>query len=386
MKILIAGTDLNAIILAQYIKLQNKDHDIYVTSDTESKNEYYTAISINENDIQSLCDFVKYNQIEFTIVTSSMSIINGIADLFRKEGFPVFAPLSEAARITFFNSISKKIMYKLKINTPKFGIFDRENLSLEYVRRSRFPIVIKNDFTLLYRETNVYKTFSQAKAGLQRIFENNNEKIVIENYIDSNPLYVYFITDGYNALPLITLDRTVNEGYTSISAPCEKIPDRMIVFILRNVIYPLLDDINKYAGNYTGIIGLEIKRYANTFYVLEFYNGFQHYDLQAFLSVLDDDLLGILYDAANGHLTDNHNYIETIDNYSYTVAIDKSKVTNKDDNDFMESDDGNKLIYTNTASTLNYAKKDLIEYIKNSCDREIYEKLNETENKRKLRV
>ena len=110
--------------------------------------------------MQSICDFVKYNQIEFTIATSQLAIINGIADLFKKEGFPIFAPFSEAARITFFNSIAKKIMYKLKINTPKFGIFDRENLALEYVRRTRFPLVIQNDFTLLERECSVYNTYS----------------------------------------------------------------------------------------------------------------------------------------------------------------------------------------------------------------------------------
>ena len=385
MKILIVGTDINSKLLAQYVKMQDESNDVYITG--ESGNEYYTAVNILENDIQSLCDFVKYNQIEFTIVTSSMAIINGIADLFKKEGFPVFAPLSEAARITFFNSIAKKIMYKLKINTPKFGIFDRENLSLDYVRHSRFPVLIKNDFTLLYRDANVYRNFSQAKAGLQKIFENSNEKIVIENYVESNPLYIYFVTDGYNALPLIALDRNEGSEISVINAPGEKVSEKMILFILHNVIYPLLDDINKYAGNYTGIIGLKLKVYSKSLYILEFYNGFQNYDFQALLSILKDNLLNVLYSASTGNLVQNYNCINLSSEYSVTVAIDKSKITdNEEINDFIESEDSKNIIYTNTGATLNSAKSDLYDYIRNNCEAEIYEEIQSIENKRILRV
>ena len=387
MKILIAGNNLNSILLAQYIKLQNNVHDIFVTGEDVSKNEFYTTVNISENDVQSLSDFVKYNQIEFTIVTSSISIINGIADVFKKEGFLIFAPPAEASRITFFNSIAKKIMYKLKINTPKFGIFDRENLATEYIRNSRFPIVIENDFTLLYRECNVYNRFSQAKLGLQKIFENNNEKIVIENYIDSEPLYVYFITDGFNALPLITLQRSSGDKYTTVSSPSEKISDNMIISILRNAIYPLLDDITKYAGNYTGILGLKIKIYNNHFFILEFYNSFQYYDFQAFLSLIDDDILSLLYDSAKGRLYENHNYVNLSGKYSYTIAIDKPCINNnRIENDYIESEDTQKIIFTNTASTINYAKNDLLEYIGSECNSDIYEEIKRNDEKCTIRI
>ena len=95
MKILIAGSDLNAILLAKYLKLQDANHDIYVTTLEKSDDGSYTPLRIRENDIASICDFVKYNQIEFTIATSQLAIINGIADVFKKECFPIFAPFSE---------------------------------------------------------------------------------------------------------------------------------------------------------------------------------------------------------------------------------------------------------------------------------------------------
>ena len=71
MKILIVGSDLNSILLAKYIYLQNNEHDIYITSDENESENFYTNINIRENDINSLVDFVKYNAIEFTISLSN---------------------------------------------------------------------------------------------------------------------------------------------------------------------------------------------------------------------------------------------------------------------------------------------------------------------------
>ena len=380
MKILIVGSDLNAVLLAQYIKIQDNTHDIYITAIENSEDKTYTPINIRENDVVSICDFVKYNQIEFTIVTSQLSIINGIADIFKQECFPIFAPFAEAARITYFNSIAKKIMYKLKINTPKFGIFDRENLAIDYVRNSKFPIVIGNDFTLLSRDNKVYETFSKAKLGLQKIFENNNERVVIESHIDIEPIYLYFITDGFNALPLISIERNKCDNFSTITAPSSKLSEEMIVRILKTAVYPLLDDISKYAGNYTGIIGLKTKIFKDNFYILEFYNGFQEYDFQAFLSLLNEDLLKLLYDTTNGCLADNHDYIELNDKYSYSMAIDKTKIQTKE-HEFIESIDKKNCIITNPAPTLNYAKEQLIDYIETICNKENYKEIIKKEKR-----
>ncbi len=387
MKILIAGSDLNAFLLAKYIKFQNTIHDIYVTTNESCEDGSYTPIDIKENDIQSICDFVKYNQIEFTIATSQLAIINGIADLFKKECFPIFAPFSEATRVTFFNSIAKKIMYKLKINTPKFGIFDRENLAIEYIRRTKFPIIIENDFTLLKRECNIYDTYSKAKLGLQKIFENPNEKIVIENYIDSEPLYAYFITDGFNALPLITLERTSGEHYSSVIAPSKCVSDDLLIKILKQAIYPLLDDISKFAEGYIGIIGIKFKIIKDTFAILEFYNGFQYYDFQSFLSISNEDIVSILFSAANGSLADNYDRINHNDYYTYTIAVDKTEIKqNSEDEDFIQSEDSNKIIFTNTASTVTYAKENLLDYIKTVCSSDLYNKIITTDAKKEIRI
>ncbi len=358
MKILIVGSDINAILLAKYIKPEESSHDIYLTTDDNSSPEIYTGINIRENNINELTDFAKYNGIDFTIAISKLAIINSIADEFKKEGLLIFAPLSEAARITYFNSIAKKILYKLKINTPKFGIFDRENLAIDYARNAKFPLLISNDFTLFERKIKKVNNFSKAKEWIQNLFENDEEKIIIENYLDENPLYVYFITDGYNAYPLISIEK--DEEEKAITAPSNKISEEIYKKLLNTVIYPLLDDIAKYSDNYTGIIGIKIILKEENINVLEIYNGFENNDLQVFLSLLDENLINILYETATGSLADDYSYIKLSENYSYTVILpknDKISEALEHEDDMIILENADEYIITATGKTLNYAKE-----------------------------
>jgi phosphoribosylamine-glycine ligase len=183
-------------------------------------------------------------------------------------------------------------------------------------------------------------------------------------------VYIYFITDGYNALPLIALERCEDENSIKTTAISQKITKKTLLNVLRNVVYPLLDDISKYSDCYTGILGIKVKINKDIYQVLEFYNGFQKYDFQAFLSLLDDDLLKLLIDAENGTLNENHTHVELSDYYSYSIAVDKGLIERLE-HDFSESEDEKNLILTSIAPTINRAKEKLFNYFSLNCDKKI---------------
>lgn len=386
MKILIVGEDINSLLLAKYLKMQNAEHDIYLTTEDDSMSEIFTSIRIRENNIPAIVDFVKYNAIEFTITFSTIAIVNGIADVFKQEDFPIFAPCAEPAKITYLNSLAKKIMYKLKINTPKFGIFDRENVAIEYVKNAKYPIVIENDFFLFKRQSYKCDTFSKAKLIIQKMFEEDNEKIVIQNYIDIPPTYMYFITDGFNVLPLTVMKRQGDENYTSIICPETTVSENMILKVLQRAIYPFVDDISQLSKPYIGIIGVKLKIYRDTFVVLDFYNGFENKDFQAFLSILDDDLLSLFYTAAQGNLCDVHHYVNFKEDFSYTISLHKDCM-NEDkyvEEDFFECETVNSYVCTVTSPTLVGAKEKLIDYVCSFTKEDILSKIKENELEKEL--
>ena len=381
MKILIVGEDINSLLLAKYLKVQNPEHDIYLTTSDDSASDVCTSINIRENNIPAIVDFVKYNAIEFTISFSKIAIINGIADVFKQEGFPIFAPCSEPAKITYFNSLAKKIMYKLKINTPKFGIFDRENVAIDYAKNAKYPIVIENDFFLNKHESYKCDTFSKAKLTIQKMFENDNEKIVIKNYLDIPPLYMYFITDGFNVLPLATVKRQGDENYTSIICPETTVSENLVLKVLQRAIYPFIDDISQLSKPYVGILGVKLKVYRDSFVVLDFYNGFENKDFQTFLSVLDDDLLSLFYTASQGVLCDVHHYVYLKDEYSYTLSIHKNCIERDKyiEEDFFECETSESYVCTSSALTLNGAKRKLLDYVSCFVSEDVFKKIEEQE-------
>ena len=386
MKILIVGEDINSLLLAKYLKMQNAEHDIYLTTEDDSMPEIFTSIRIRENNISAIVDFVKYNAIEFTITFSTIAIVNGIADVFKQEDFPIFAPCAEPAKITYLNSLAKKIMYKLKINTPKFGIFDRENVAIEYVKNAKYPVVIENDFFLFKRQSYKCDTFSKAKLIIQKMFEEDNEKIVIQNYIEIPPTYMYFITDGFNVLPLTVMKRQGDENYTSIICPETTVSENMILKVLQRAIYPFVDDISQLSKPYIGIIGVKLKIYRDTFVVLDFYNGFENKDFQAFLSILDDDLLSLFYTAAQGNLCDVHHYVNFKEDFSYTISLHKDCM-NEDkyvEEDFFECETANSYVCTVTSPTLVGAKEKLIDYVCSFTKEDILSKIKENELEKEL--
>ena len=386
MKILIVGEDINSLLLAKYLKMQNAEHDIYLTTEDDSMPEIFTSIRIRENNISAIVDFVKYNAIEFTITFSTIAIVNGIADVFKQEDFPIFAPCAEPAKITYLNSLSKKIMYKLKINNPKFCIFDRENVAIEYVKNAKNPIVIENDFFLFKRQSYKCDTFSKAKLIIQKMFEEDNEKIVIQNYIDIPPTYMYFITDGFNVLPLTVMKRQGDENYTSIICPETTVSENMILKVLQRAIYPFVDDISQLSKPYIGIIGVKLKIYRDTFVVLDFYNGFENKDFQAFLSILDDDLLSLFYTAAQGNLCDVHHYVNFKEDFSYTISLHKDCIEDDKyvEEDFFECETANSYVCTVTSPTLVGAKEKLIDYVCSFTKEDILSKIKENELEKEL--
>ncbi len=388
MKILIVGENINALLLADFLKIQNPQSDIFITRKDEEKYEFCTAVNIAESNVSGLLEFVKYNQIEFTVVLSELTVINGIADEFQKEGFAVFAPCSQSARVTYFNSIAKKIMYKLKIPTPRFGIFDRENMAVDYVRNTGLPVVVENDFTLIERKSNTFKTFKEAKRGIQMMFESSNEKIVIENFLEGQNIYLYFITDGFSAFPLVNIERSEHEKFTVLRSGSNKISEDMIIKILQSVVYPLLDDIAKFSQPYAGILGLKLKIRKNSFFVYEFYNTFQNYDFQVFLSLLNENILNLLYDTAQGSLADNRDYVEMSADYSYSIAIDKACVKGSvlDEDNLFVTGDNSHIIYTMINSTLNSAAGRLADILEDVVDDKIIKEIKANEIKKELRI
>lgn len=331
MNILIVGSGAKEYTMAkEFSKYENVDL-IFAAPGNFAISDYAACIDIDADDADSLAEFVKVNNIDLTVASSEKSIESDIAGKFNEEGLMIFAPTAEAARITSSKSIAKKFMYKTKIPTPKFGIFDRENMAVDYARKSKFPLVIKADFHMHGENVFVCDSFKIAKRMIEDLFDSGNKKIVIEDFIAGQEFSYYVITDGYNAMPVSSVvpykhvlegnGGAITSGLGAYS-PFYMIDSTLEGRIFKEIIYPTLDELGKNGNQYVGILGVDIilDRTGNL-NVIEFNPFFKEPDAQCVFNILDINFVDVMKAAIVGSLVDDFYEIKVKPVYSLSVVL-----------------------------------------------------------------
>lgn len=333
-KILIVGNNIKDIALAKYL---SKKHTIFITSFNTSTIDFATCIDIREDNIPELLEFVLENGIDMTIATSKEAILSGITEKFLNNGQNIFAPSSSASQITFDKSLAKKILYKLRIPTPKFGIFEKYNMAIDYIKNNKIPFVIKNNDD---NSAAIFTSTVTAKNIIETAPIEKDKKIIIEDYIYGVPFSFYAITDGYKALPFgssLTYKHAL-EGdggqLTSGMGACS--PNYHLTleqefFIMDNVIYPMLENLEIEGTPYTGILGVNgILSDDKTIQILGFSSFMQDCDTSAILECIDEDLYSLFNSCIIGSFSDEVEHIKTHNSYSSTIVLSNKNRTEQE--------------------------------------------------------
>lgn len=333
-KILIIGNGAKEYALAQKL---SESYDIYVTPASDSLKEFVTCLDIRENNVAEILDFVMENDIDMTIPLSVSALKSNIVEMFNKNNRKIFAPDFNAAKIVFDKALAKKILYKLRIPTPKFGIFEKQNMVLDYIKNQKVPFVLKTD------ELNsavVLTSQNLAKTLVDISFIEKNKRIIIEDYVYGTPFSFYAITDGYKALPLgssITYKHKL-EGdggqLTSGMGACSpnyKLTTENEYFLMDNVIYPTLDYLEIEGNPYLGILGVNgILTRDGKISVLGYQYFMQDCDAAPVLNTLGGDLHDLFETCCLGTFSDEVESIIVNDLYSSSLVLNCKNKINKE--------------------------------------------------------
>lgn len=331
MNILIVGSGAKEYSLAKLFSTYDNVNLVFVAPGNDAIGEFANCIDIKANNTDELLEFAKANEIDLTIASSEQAVMYEIAEKFNAEGILVFSPTAAAARICTSKSTGKKFMYKTKIQTPKFGIFDRENMAVDYARRSRYPLLLKTDNHLPGENTIVCNSFKEAKRKIEDSFTNFNKKIVLEDFVEGQEFSYYIITDGYNAMPLVsvvpykyTLDGNGGLITSGIGAyaPFYMLDAELEARIFKEIVYPTLDSLAKNKTNYVGILGIDMILDKNKqLNVLEFNSFFQEPDAQCVLALLNCNFINLMRAAIAGSLADDYSEVPIKSGYSSSVVL-----------------------------------------------------------------
>lgn len=324
-KILIVGNDANAYALAK--KLSEK-HDVFVTPKSDSIEEFAQCLDIREDSLTELLDFALENNIDMTIPVSQKAIQADIVTVFAKNNQQVFAPTARANAFSAQKNLAKKMFYKLKIPTPKFGIFEKESMALDYIKNQKVPFVIKtndsNSATIVISE-------QMAKNIVNSVFIEKNNRIIIEDYVYGTPFTYYAITDGYKALPFgsslnyrYSLDGDGGQLTAGMGAcsPNYKLTINDEYFLMDNVVYPIINYLENGGTPYLGIIGINcIKSDDGNISVIGVSEFPQNADSASIFENIDEDIYNLFESCIIGTFSDEVENVSQKEQYCVSLVM-----------------------------------------------------------------
>ena len=123
-------------------------------------------IDLDINDFQKILKFLKESKVDLVIVGPEKPLVNGIVDYLESNNIKVFGPRKVPSQLEGSKTFTKNICKNYNIPTANFGIFEKKENTIDFLKNSKFPIVIKADGLAAGKGVYISKNFSEAKDAV----------------------------------------------------------------------------------------------------------------------------------------------------------------------------------------------------------------------------
>lgn len=390
--ILIVGCSAKEYSLAKKLSEYENVEKVFVAPGNSLISEVAQCVDIREDMASELLEFVMEHAVDLTIVTSTLAIKSDVVSLFNANSQMIFAPSAQSAAITVSKGYAKKFLYKQRIPTPRFGIFEKSQLALDYLKTANYPLIIKCDEDQEGQDRLACTNYSLASIFVDELFMRGEKKVVIEDYVYGHDFTFYLLTDGYQVLPIVSVAdyKFTSDGDGGLFtegvgayAPDYRISSELETRILKDVAQRVISGLARNNTPYTGILGIELVLKADGNYVVTGFKPFlQDHDSDIVLDLIDENLVVLFEACVIGSFADDYEFIKLKNNSAVSCVIsspntgekiirgldlldEDSKFTfiNAKKNEYLEylTLGGRTLVLTRSASTLSRARNLLYE-------------------------
>jgi len=208
MKVLVVGGGGREHALAEKLRADAPDADLFVAPGNPGTTDVAENVNIGATDVPALADFATAREVDLTVVGPEAPLAAGIADAFRDRGLPVFGPGEAGARIEASKAFADRLMREHGIPTARFRVFTDRSEASAHVAAEGAPIVVKASGLAAGKGSYVCETVQEAERALDEImveerFGAAGREVVIEEFMRGRELSVFFLADGERAVPLL---------------------------------------------------------------------------------------------------------------------------------------------------------------------------------------
>ncbi len=271
-------------------------------------------VDLNIDDHDSLIKFLNESKVDLVIVGPEKPLVNGITDVLEKNNIKVFGPRKVPSQLEGSKTFTKEICKKYDIPTAKFGVFETIDDTLNFLKNSNFPIVIKADGLAAGKGVYISKNFKDSENAVKEIFGGkfgNAKKILVEEFLKGEEMSFFIVCDGKNFKFFQTAqdhkrvgegDEGKNTGGMGSYSPSGLINKNLEKKIINKIIIPTLKAINDLGEKYKGFLYAGLMISNDEPFLIEYNVRMGDPECQTILPLLETDLIDIFIACCNEKL------------------------------------------------------------------------------------
>jgi len=273
-------------------------------------------ISINLNNFDELKNFIKLNKIDLIIVGPEKPLVAGIVDFFEEQNIQVFGPNKLASQLEGSKIFTKNLCKKYNIPTANFGIFQNIADAKQFLKKTKYPIVIKADGLASGKGVYICNKLEEAKIAVNEIFEGKfgiANNLLIEEFLSGEEMSYFIISDGKTVKTFDTAqdhkrvsegDVGKNTGGMGAYSPSRLINEELDRKILSRIIEPTIQGLKEVGISYKGFLYAGLMIVEGEPYLIEYNVRMGDPECQTILPKLKSDLLEIFLSCCNEKLNE----------------------------------------------------------------------------------
>lgn len=318
MKVAIIGSGGREHALARAVSKSNKLKKLFLLPGNPGTANLGINIPVNPDDHDKIVEFCKVEQIDLIVIGPEKPLIEGLSDLLVRNGFNVFGPSGDAARIEGEKSFAKDLMKRFNIPTASYEVFLKEDYDrvLDYLKTIKYPTVIKADGIAAGKGVVIAENYNDAVLAVNDCFLNSSfgnagDKIVIEEFMTGQETSIFAITDGkeFILLPasqdhkrIFDGDQGKNTGGMGAFAPVPIVTEELLKIVSDKIVKPAIDAMRSTGSTYSGCLYCGLMLTNDGPKVVEFNCRFGDPETQVVLPLLDGDFLQLLMSVSKGKI------------------------------------------------------------------------------------
>lgn len=268
MKILVIGSGGREHALAWRLAQDERVETVFVAPGNAGTALCEKLQNLAESDFEKLADFVRANDIAFTLVGPEAPLAAGIVDYFRSQSLPIFGPTKAAAQLESSKDFAKAFMKRHGVPTANYETFSDAQKAHDYVNSKGAPIVIKADGLAAGKGVTVAMTLEDAHAAIDMMLEGNKfgsagARVVIEDFLEGEEASFIVMVDGEHVLPMATsqdhkrlLDHDMgpNTGGMGAYSPAPVVTQEVHDKAMQEIIFPTVKGMAADGAPFTGFL------------------------------------------------------------------------------------------------------------------------------------